>query len=692
MQVILLLCSASLSVTLGLGAVLESSYLASSFALSDPLWKQVVELLGGNWNRQPDNSLIVEIGLGRLFGISLLFSSATALFGGWIIAYFKKQPLGTSISHWVLTGWWWGLIPGVWWIAYLYSLIAEQIILINFCSTIALFLFCISFAGWSATWLNQLFNTTPEQSVIFENVDSKKDSFLLIVCGMITIYVIVFTTMNWQLYNGLLVPHGDSVMYEEHLWNITHGKGFRSYLDQGLFLGEHIQVVHLLLLPIYLIFPSHFTLELFESFALAIAALPIYWITLRHTQSKQLATLMTVTYLLYMPMHYLDIAIDLKTFRPISFGIPFILFGIDQYERRRFGWMILFFLLALSAKEEFAIIIATFGAWVFFDRPATSSDSKKGDLSFVKQQRLLGGSLAVAGTIYLLLVVKFAIPWFRDGVQVHYAAYFGDLGHSPTELVINSFRHPVQFAKQLFTIRTVYYSLALLTPLGFLPLFSLKRLAVMCPLFCILSLMTIDGSSTDPLMPIHHFHAPLIPILLWAACAGLANVQKRMSDVSEKIKYLAFLKNSSPQWAGWFAFCSVMSIGLFMGFAPNSIGFWDSGSPNYWQSRYVPGKRAEMFEEVIKQIPKESNVASTDFVHPRFTHYHRSYDYSHFKRKVSNYQDKVPDDTDYIIIDTTHKYSDIKKPEQLREIKEHPDKWKVLPDKTEGYYIILKRR
>lgn len=52
--------------------------------------------------------------------------------------------------------------------------------------------------------------------------------------------VVIFTTMNWQLYQGLLVPHGDSAMHEEHLWNITHGRGFRSYLDQGLFLGEHI--------------------------------------------------------------------------------------------------------------------------------------------------------------------------------------------------------------------------------------------------------------------------------------------------------------------------------------------------------------------------------------------------------------------------------------------------------------------
>src|SRR6185503_11115540 len=87
------------------------------------------------------------------------------------------------------------------------------------------------------------------------------------VWGIVGIYVVVFVTMNWRLYFNLLIPHGDSAMYEEHLWNVLHGKQFRSYLDQGLFLGEHIQVVHLGLLPLYVLWPSHLLLELCESLA-----------------------------------------------------------------------------------------------------------------------------------------------------------------------------------------------------------------------------------------------------------------------------------------------------------------------------------------------------------------------------------------------------------------------------------------
>ena len=89
--------------------------------------------------------------------------------------------------------------------------------------------------------------------------------------------------MNWQLYRSLQLPHGDSAMYEEHLWNLLHGKGFRSYLDQGIFLGEHVQVIHLLLIPLYLLWPSQMLLELCDSALLAASCVPVYWIARRHS-------------------------------------------------------------------------------------------------------------------------------------------------------------------------------------------------------------------------------------------------------------------------------------------------------------------------------------------------------------------------------------------------------------------------
>ncbi|HUG18212.1 MAG TPA: hypothetical protein VMM56_04505, partial [Planctomycetaceae bacterium] len=119
---------------------------------------------------------------------------------------------------------------------------------------------------------------------------------------------------------------------------------------------------------------------------------------------------------------------------------------------------------------------------------------------------------------------------------------------------------------------------------------------------------------------------------------------------------------------------------------------WDPHSEFYWKSLYVPGRRAELFPQVLSQIPESARVASTDFVHPRFTHYERSYDYSQYARKVSGYELRVPDDTDYIVIDTRHRYSWIHTPAEVPELRDQPDRWELLPDNTEGYFIVLKRK
>ena len=125
--------------------------------------------------------------------------------------------------------------------------------------------------------------------------------------------------------------------------------------------------------------------------------------------------------------------------------------------------------------------------------------------------------------------------------------------------------------------------------------------------------------------------------------------------------------------------------------SPFGLFFWDANASTSLWKLYAHDPRADHFPKVLAQIPPKARVASTDFVHPRFTHHERSYDYSHYRRRIAGYEDKVPDDTDFIVIDTRHPYSDLKSPDQVRELKDHPDVWELLPDKTDGYFIVLRR-
>jgi hypothetical protein len=141
-----------------------------------------------------------------------------------------------------------------------------------------------------------------------------------------------------------------------------------------------------------------------------------------------------------------------------------------------------------------------------------------------------------------------------------------------------------------------------------------------------------------------------------------------------------------------FALACALTTGFFFGIHPASLTFWDSGRSSYWRTLYIPGERPKQFAKIADLIPSSSRVASTDFVHPRYTHFERSYDYSDYVRQVAGYEDKVPDDTDYIVIDTQHPYSKVRSVDQVRELKSEPDKWEVVPNETDGYFIVLKRR
>ena len=136
------------------------------------------------------------------------------------------------------------------------------------------------------------------------------------------------------------------------------------------------------------------------------------------------------------------------------------------------------------------------------------------------------------------------------------------------------------------------------------------------------------------------------------------------------------------------AFCT----GLWFSLSPLGVAFWDPGSSWNGSRLYWIDERARQFAHVEKLIPLDARVASTDYVHSRLTHRERSYDYSDYARRVAGNSTRVPEDTEWIVIDTRHPYSTIKTPAEVRELMQEPEKWELLPDRTQGYFIVLKRR
>ncbi len=646
--------------TLFLQGVFASPEAASPW-VSRTLWQDVVNSLGAD-SKPLMNGTSTAIPFVPVFVRCLALIASVWFAGGLFAAWRSKRPLGQVLGTYGL------IVAGC-----LLLLVVVDGVRIFFPGQVGAWIQATSHLWFSLStalvltipvWLA----TKPRNEI--SETDGARTAWFLLLSG-ITVSVATFTWMNWSLYWNLLLPHGDSAMYEEHIWNLTHGKGFRSYLDQGRpFLGEHVQVVHLLLTPLHMLWPSQLLLELCESLALGITAIPIFLIARRHSATPVPSALVAIAWLLYFPMHYLDIALDFKTFRPMCFGIPAMLFGIDQWERKRFKTAWLLFVLALSAKEDFALVLAPLV--LYFGVTATE-----------KRERLsgLGGSAAI--TAYLVLVVLVILPWFRGGAPAHFSQYFGELGASPMEIVKTSLRDPGLVLSKLLGMRSVLYTILLLLPCGFLPLLSLKRTLVAVPVLGMLYLLELSPDKTaqgevrqQVLIPFHHFHATVLPILWWAGAAGLGRF--RAAGQTRKLAT-----------ATAFACCTAFVTCWFYSMSPLGIGFHDAGSRKHWKSLYVANERAEQVTKVLDAIPEDARVASTDFVHTRLTHRERSYDYSNYVNRTT-----VPDDADYIVIDAKHPwdgYSMASNLSEVRELKNGNDEWVPLQLNTEGYFIVLKR-
>ena len=614
----------------------------------------------GGWCSQKQSSERRNLVASFLRSLTLIFGSSCLWWGPWLIADFGLLKVGELVL---------GLLP-LW-----------------FMATVGVFIWLVGRFLMTCV--------THRRSADVSSLSTKRPSGLpwVILCFASLGWVGFSYWLNQALYDQLMIPHGDSAMYEEHLWNVWHGKGFRSYLDQGLFLGEHIQVIHLLLLPLHFFWSSHLLLELSESVALASCSLIVFAMTKRHTGSSVAAMWMGLAWLCYFPMHFLDIAIDQKTFRPIALGLPFLFAMIYYGEQRRLWKTAVCLVFALSAKEDVALIacpvLAVIAARV------RAEDIRRNERTAAWKHLL---ALSIATALYLVVTVLVIIPAFRSGEHVHYARYFGALGNTPGELIRTALRDPLAVIFQAISVQTLVYIALFLVPLALLPVRRMWVLSAGVITFSMLSLLQFSTDAADlPPVPYHHFHAPLLPVIFWAAICGLSRFGM-LTQASSKDGGLSNIQPSRFSVGEFSAliFCCCLMTSVTGSLSPLGATFWSNASMFGYQQLYKSSdekrqERAASIGAIVDQIPMTARVASTDYVHTRLTHHDRSYDYSGYLRAVNNYQPGVPPDTNFIVLDLAHPYSQIRSASEVPELSDPENGWRLRQDLSNDCFLVLER-
>lgn len=288
------------------------------------------------------------------------------------------------------------------------------------------------------------------------------------------------------------------------VWSTAHGDPLRVTNlagEQVSRLGSHTDVVLALFAPLWWIWPSASMLLFVQATAIALGALPVFWLARKHLGSKRAGIGFALAYLLYPATTWLT----LNEFHPVALATPALLYAFWYLDEDRLVPFAGFAALAAASKEEVALVIAGYGVWY----------------ALARGRRTAGAAIASTSLLWSAVAIAIVIPHFNGGHSAFEGRY-SEVGGSPAGILHTALRDPGLLFHHAFDHGGVHYLLDLVLPLAGLCLLSPIALAALPEL-------AVNLLSSTPTQSSIHFHytAAEIPPLVIAAVFGAARVGPR---------------------------------------------------------------------------------------------------------------------------------------------------------------------
>jgi uncharacterized membrane protein len=287
------------------------------------------------------------------------------------------------------------------------------------------------------------------------------------------------------------------------VWSTAHGDPLAVTNlagEQTSRLASHFDPILVLFAPLWLLWPSPEALLVTQALAIALGALPVYWLARKHLESERAGLGFVIAYLLFPATQWLA----LSEFHPVALACPLLLFAFWFLDEDRLLPFAICAALACTTKEEIPLAVAGLGLWY----------------ALARRRRVAGIAIAIAGTAVAALALG-VIAHYNDGGDP-FAGRYDEVGGSPTGILETLVTDPLTIVRAAFDLDGLIYLLVLLVPLAFLPLAAPLALLPAIPDLA-LNLL----SSTDTQTSIHfHYVAPLVPALFAAAIFAAARFDR----------------------------------------------------------------------------------------------------------------------------------------------------------------------
>jgi uncharacterized membrane protein len=301
------------------------------------------------------------------------------------------------------------------------------------------------------------------------------------------------------------------------VWSTAHGHPLRMTDLQGeqiSRLAAHFDPILIAFAPLWWLWPSPTMLLTAQSIAVALGALPVFWLARKHLASERAALGFALAYLLYPAVQWLT----LNEFHPVALAAPLLLFALWYLDEDRLIAFAIFAAAACLCKEEIPIVVAALGGWY----------------AFTRRRWVPGAVIALAGATVAAIAIGVVIPHFNEGASSAFYGRYEEVGGSPSGILETAVTDPGKLGSVAFDERGLRYVAELVLPLALLCLLSPLALVAAPEL-------AINLLSATPTQTSIHFHytAGAIPVLVGASVFGAALIERRRPGLAVPLSGLA---------------------------------------------------------------------------------------------------------------------------------------------------------
>ena len=174
-------------------------------------------------------------------------------------------------------------------------------------------------------------------------------------------------------------------------------------------LAAHFDPILAAFAPLWWIWPSPEMLLVVQAIAVALGALPVFWLARKHLGNDRAGLGFALVYLLYPATEWLT----LNEFHPVALACPFLLLAFWFLDEDRLLPFAIFAVLAMTTKEEIGFVVAVLGLWYA-----------------IRRRRRPGAAIAGAGLLVSALAIAVVIPHYNAGAESSFYGRYDAIGGS----------------------------------------------------------------------------------------------------------------------------------------------------------------------------------------------------------------------------------------------------------------------